>query len=159
GNEFGHPEWLDFPREGNGSSFHYARRQFNLVRDELLRYKYLQRFDRAMLHLEAQYHWLSASDQWVTLKHESDMVLAFERGGLLWVFNFHPTNSYTDYRIGTAWPGKYRVALSTDDKIFLGQGRVDATVDHFSTPEEWNGRPNYVQVYLPTRTAVVYKHD
>ncbi|KAI7833863.1 glycoside hydrolase superfamily [Kickxella alabastrina] len=159
GNEFGHPEWLDFPREGNGSSFHYARRQFNLVRDELLRYKYLQRFDRAMLHLEAQYHWLSASDQWVTLKHESDMVLAFERGGLLWVFNFHPTNSYTDYRIGTAWPGKYRVALSTDDEIFLGQGRVDATVDHFSTPEEWNGRPNYVQVYLPTRTAVVYKHD
>ncbi|KAJ2676181.1 alpha-1,4-glucan branching enzyme [Coemansia spiralis] len=159
GNEFGHPEWLDFPREGNGSSFHYARRQFNLVQDDMLRYKYLYRFDRAMLHLEAQFHWLSAHDQWVTLKHEGDKVLAFERGNLLWIFNFDPTRSYTDYRIGTAWAGKYTVALSTDDTQFLGQGRVDPNVEHFSTPMEWNSRPNYIQVYLPARTAIVLKHD
>ncbi|KAJ2718284.1 alpha-1,4-glucan branching enzyme [Coemansia sp. Benny D115] len=155
GNEFGHPEWLDFPREGNGSSFHYARRQFNLVHDGLLRYKYLYRFDRAMLHLEARYHWLSSRDQWVTLKHEVDKILAFERGGLLFVFNFHPTNSYTDYRVGVAWPGKYRVVLSSDDEQFLGHGRVDTSVEHFSTPMEWNGRENYLQLYLPARTAIV----
>ncbi|KAJ1857802.1 alpha-1,4-glucan branching enzyme [Coemansia sp. RSA 1822] len=159
GNEFGHPEWLDFPREGNGSSFHYARRQFNLVHDENLRYKYLYRFDRAMVHLERQHHWLSAHDQWVTLKHNDDKVLAFERGGLVWIFNFHPTNSYADYRVGVAWPGKYNVALCTDDAEFLGHSRIDASVDHFSTPLEWNGRPNYIQVYLPARTAVVLKHD
>ncbi|KAJ2433276.1 alpha-1,4-glucan branching enzyme, partial [Coemansia sp. RSA 1797] len=156
---FGHPEWLDFPREGNGSSFHYARRQFNLVHDENLRYKYLYRFDRAMVHLERQHHWLSAHDQWVTLKHNDDKVLAFERGGLVWIFNFHPTNSYTDYRVGVAWAGKYNVALCTDDAEFLGHSRIDASVDHFSTPMEWNARPNYIQVYLPARTAVVLKHD
>lgn len=159
GNEFGHPEWLDFPREGNGSSHHYARRQFNLVHDKLLRYKYLYRFEKAMHELEAQYHWLSAHDQWVTLKHSGDKVLAFERGGLLWVFNFHPTNSYTDYRIGVAWPGKYTVALSTDDSYFMGQDRIDHKAEHFSTDLEWNGRPNYIQVYIPARTAVVFKHE
>ncbi|KAJ1668553.1 alpha-1,4-glucan branching enzyme [Coemansia sp. RSA 1813] len=159
GNEFGHPEWLDFPREGNGSSFHYARRQFNLVHDDLLRYKYLYRFDRAMMQLEAQYMWLSAHDQWVTLKHEGDKVLAFERGNLLWIFNFHPTQSYADYRIGAAWGGKYTPVLSTDDTQFLGQGRIDMQVEHFSTPMEWNGRPNYIQVYLPARTAVVLRHE
>ncbi|KAJ2355976.1 alpha-1,4-glucan branching enzyme [Coemansia sp. RSA 2611] len=158
GNEFGHPEWLDFPREGNGSSFHYARRQFNLVKDENLRYKYLYRFDKAMMHLEQQHKWLSGHDQWVTLKHEGDKVLAFERGGLVWIFNFHPTNSYTDYRVGAGWAGKYMVALSTDDHEFLGQGRVAHDTEHFSTPMEWNGRPNYIQVYLPARTAVVLRH-
>ncbi|KAJ1959214.1 alpha-1,4-glucan branching enzyme, partial [Dipsacomyces acuminosporus] len=136
GNEFGHPEWLDFPREGNNSSFQYARRQFNLVKDDLLRYKYLYRFDRAMMQLAEQYNWLASRDQWVTLKHEGDKVLAFERGSLLWIFNFHPTNSYTDYRIGCAWAGKYTVALCTDDKQFLGQGRIDPKVEHFSTPLE-----------------------
>ncbi|KAJ2059092.1 alpha-1,4-glucan branching enzyme [Coemansia sp. S146] len=159
GNEFGHPEWLDFPREGNGSSFHYARRQFNLVKDEMLRYKYLYRFDKAMMHLEQQHKWLSAHDQWVTLKHEGDKVLAFERGGLVWIFNFHPTNSYTDYRVGAGWAGKYMVALSTDDHEFLGQGRINHSTEHFSTPMEWNGRPNYIQVYLPARTAVVLRHS
>ncbi|KAJ2661621.1 alpha-1,4-glucan branching enzyme [Coemansia sp. RSA 1200] len=159
GNEFGHPEWLDFPRAGNGSSFHYARRQFNLVRDDLLRYKYLYAFDKAMMELEAEHRWLSARDQWVTLKHEGDKVLAFERGGLVWIFNFHPTQSYADYRVGVAWPGKYTAALATDDTRFLGQGRIDGSVAHFSTPMEWNARPNYIQVYLPARTAVVLRHD
>lgn len=60
GNEFGHPEWLDFPREGNNCSYHYARRQWNLADDHLLRYKYLNEFDRAMMHLEEKYHWLES---------------------------------------------------------------------------------------------------
>lgn len=94
GNEFGHPEWLDFPRAGNGNSFHYARRQFNLPDDKLLRYKFLNDFDSAMQLAEEKYGWLHASQAYISLKNESDKVIVFERAGLLWVFNFHPTVSY-----------------------------------------------------------------
>lgn len=93
GNEFGHPEWLDFPREGNGSSFHYARRQFNLIEDDLLRYKFLNDFDAAMQHLEAKHHWLGAPQAYISLKNEADKTIVFERAGLLFIFNFHPTVS------------------------------------------------------------------
>lgn len=131
GNEFGHPEWLDFPRAGNNESYHYARRQYNLVDDDLLRYKYLNRFDEAMNKLEDKYKWLSNSHvsklmceiwiniillsssinitlKYVSRKNEADKVIVFERGekGLLWVFNFHATNSFTDYKIGCEKPGK-----------------------------------------------------
>ncbi|KAJ3331317.1 alpha-1,4-glucan branching enzyme [Blyttiomyces sp. JEL0837] len=104
GNEFGHPEWLDFPRAGNNSSFHYARRQYNLVDDKLLRYKYLNNFDRAMHQLENKYKWLN-SGQFVSLKNEGDKVVVFERGNLLWIFNFHHSQSFTDYRVATPWKG------------------------------------------------------
>ncbi|KDN51339.1 glycoside hydrolase family 13 protein [Tilletiaria anomala UBC 951] len=158
GNEFGHPEWLDFPREGNSNSFLHARRQFNLVDDKLLRYKYLYDWDGAMNQLEAQYKWLSAPQAYISLKHESDRVIVFERGNLLFIFNFHATNSYTDYRIGTAWPGEYSIALDSDEARFGGHARVDHSTKFFSSPMEWNGRPNFLQVYLPTRTAIVLKH-
>lgn len=100
GNEFGHPEWLDFPRIGNNESYHYARRQWHLVDDQLLKYKYLNDFDRAMNTTEAEYRWLDANPAYVSRKHEGDKIIAFERGGLLFVFNFHPDRSFTDYRIG-----------------------------------------------------------
>ncbi|KAJ3289376.1 alpha-1,4-glucan branching enzyme [Borealophlyctis nickersoniae] len=159
GNEFGHPEWLDFPRAGNNSSFHYARRQFNLVDDDLLRYKYLNNFDRAMHRLEDKYGWLHATDQYVSLKHEGDKVIAFERGNLLWIFNLNPTQSFVDYRIGTQWAGKYKVVLNSDRPEFGGHNRIDEGVQYFSTPQPWNDRANYIQVYLPTRTAIVLSHD
>lgn len=156
GNEFGHPEWLDFPREGNGNSFHYARRQWNVVDDPLLRYKYLNNFDAAMNNLEGEYNWLSSPHTYISLKHESDRVVAFERGTLLFIFNFHATNSYTDYRIGVEWPGEYKVVLCSDEKSrFGGHDRVDLNSRYFTTNLEWNNRKNYVQVYLPTRTALV----
>ncbi|KAI8995068.1 glycoside hydrolase superfamily [Gaertneriomyces semiglobifer] len=158
GNEFGHPEWLDFPRAGNNSSFHYARRQYNLIDDKLLRYKYLNEFDKAMHTLESQSHWLT-SGQYVSLKHESDKVIAFERGNLLWIFNFHASQSFTDYRIGTEWKGKYRVVLNTDAKEFGGHARIDMNGEYFSTPQEWNGRKNYIQVYIPSRTAIVLAYS
>ncbi|KAJ3159651.1 alpha-1,4-glucan branching enzyme [Irineochytrium annulatum] len=156
GNEFGHPEWLDFPRAGNNSSFHYARRQFNLADDQLLRYKYLNEFDRAMHRLESQYKWLS-STQYVSLKHEGDKVVVFERGNLLWVFNFHPTKSFTDYRIGTAWDTV--VVLNSDNKMFGGHARIDEKGKYFPTKEGWNDRPNYIQVYIPCRTVIVLAHE
>ncbi|EGG04427.1 family 13 glycoside hydrolase [Melampsora larici-populina 98AG31] len=156
GNEFGHPEWLDFPREGNGNSFHYARRQWNVVDDPLLRYKYLNNFDAAMNNLEGEYNWLSSPHTYISLKHESDRVVAFERGTLLFIFNFHATNSYTDYRIGVEWPGQYKVVLCSDEKSrFGGHDRVDLNSRYFTTNLEWNNRKNYLQVYLPTRTALV----
>ncbi|KAJ3111534.1 alpha-1,4-glucan branching enzyme [Phlyctochytrium bullatum] len=156
GNEFGHPEWLDFPRAGNNSSFHYARRQFNLVDDELLRYKFLYAFDAAMHRLEEENPWLT-SGQYVSLKHEDDKVVAFERGGMVWVFNFHPTKSFTDYRIGTAWPGVHKIVLDTDDTKFGGQGRLDHTTQFHSFNEPWCDRPRFIQVYIPSRTAIVLK--
>ncbi|KAK9899171.1 glycoside hydrolase family 13 protein [Cystobasidium minutum MCA 4210] len=156
GNEFGHPEWLDFPRAGNNSSFQHARRQFNLIDDKLLRYKYLYNFDAAMNNLESKYQWLSAPQAYISLKNEQDKVVVFERAGLLFIFNFHWTNSYTDYRVGVEVPGEYEIVLSSDDKEFGGHGRVDKSVHAFTDPLGWNGRSNHLQAYLPTRTALIF---
>ncbi|KAJ5619904.1 1-4-alpha-glucan-branching enzyme [Penicillium lagena] len=155
GNEFGHPEWLDFPRAGNDNSFWYARRQLNLTEDPLLRYHFLNDFDRAMQLTEEKYGWLHAAQAYISLKHEGDKVLVFERAGLLWIFNFHPKESYTDYRVGVDVPGTYRIVLDTDDKAFGGLGRNLKETRFFTTDMPWNGRSNFVQVYIPTRTALV----
>jgi len=155
GNEFGHPEWLDFPREGNGNSFHYARRQWGVVDNPILRYRYLNEFDKAMNHLEDKYGWLAAPQAYVSLKHEVDKVVVFERAGLLFVFNFHPTQSFTDYRAGVDVAGTYRIVLSTDEKRFGGFENIKTDVDFVTTDMPWNDRKNFVQVYIPTRTAIV----
>ncbi|OZJ02711.1 1,4-alpha-glucan-branching enzyme [Bifiguratus adelaidae] len=155
GNEFGHPEWLDFPRAGNNSSFHYARRQWNVVDDHLLRYKYLNEWDRAMQTAEEHYGWLHAPQAYISLKHEGDKILAFERAGLLWIFNFHPQNSFSDYRIGTNMPGEYRIVLNSDNKMFMGHERIDENSSYFSVPGSYHGRDHSIQVYIPTRTALV----
>ncbi|KAL2828567.1 1,4-alpha-glucan-branching enzyme [Aspergillus pseudoustus] len=155
GNEFGHPEWLDFPRAGNDNSFWYARRQLNLTEDHLLRYKFLNEFDRAMQTTEGKYGWLHAPQAYISLKHEGDKVLVFERAGLLWIFNLHPTNSFTDYRVGVETPGTYRIVLDTDDKEYGGLGRNLKETRFFTNDMEWNGRKNFLQVYIPTRTALV----
>ncbi|KAF2861241.1 glycoside hydrolase family 13 protein [Piedraia hortae CBS 480.64] len=156
GNEFGHPEWLDFPREGNKNSFHYARRQYNLVDDELLRYKFLNNFDSAMQHTEEKYGWLHSPQAYISLKHDGDKMLVFERAGLVWVFNFHPEKSYTDYRVGVDVPGTYQIILDTDDKdAFGGFGRVQKGQRFFTQDLPWNGRRCCMHVYIPSRTALV----
>jgi 1,4-alpha-glucan branching enzyme len=114
--------------------------------NELLRYKYLGAFDAAMNKLEAARGWLAAPQAYVSLKHEGDKVVAFERAGLLFVFNFHPAQSFTDYRVGVEQPGPYRIVLSTDDKAFGGFANVDTAVTFETTAQEWCGRKNYVQV-------------
>ncbi|GME27791.1 alpha-glucan-branching enzyme protein [Neofusicoccum parvum] len=155
GNEFGHPEWLDFPREGNGNSFHYARRQFNLVDDHLLRYRFLNEFDSKMQWTEEKYGWLHAPQAYISLKHDSDKVVVFERGGLLWIFNFHPSSSFTDYRVGVEQEGTYRIVINTDSKDFGGHGNISEETRFFTTPFSWNNRKNFLQVYIPSRTAIV----
>jgi 1,4-alpha-glucan branching enzyme len=155
GNEFGHPEWLDFPRVGNNNSFHYARRQFNLPDDPVLRYRYLNDFDAEINNLEEKYGWLKAPQAYVSLKHEIDKVIVFERAGLLFIFNFHPSQSFADYRVGIEESGEYRVVLSSDEKRFGGFDRIDLNGKYFTTPLAWNNRKNFLQVYIPLRTCLV----
>jgi len=131
GNEFGHPEWLDFPRIGNNESYHHARRQWNLVDDDLLRYQFLNNFDRAMNLLEEKYKWLAWSGGYVSWKHEDDKVIVFERAGLLFAFNFHPTKSFPDYRVGVEEPGKYKIVLDSDEEQFGGHSRLNHSTEFF----------------------------
>ncbi|RCK67123.1 1,4-alpha-glucan-branching enzyme [Candida viswanathii] len=149
GNEFGHPEWLDFPRVGNGESYHYSRRQFNLIKDDLLRYKFLYAFDRAMLKLDV------TGPEYVSLKHEGDKVLVFEKGDLLFIFNFNSSQSFVDYKIGVEHAGKYKLVLDSDAAEFGGHQRLDDLQVYFTSDEAWNHRKNSMQVYIPTRTAIV----
>ncbi|CAK7238941.1 MAG: alpha-1,4-glucan branching enzyme [Sporothrix thermara] len=133
GNEFGHPEWLDFPREGNNNSFWYARRQLNLTEDHLLRYQFLNNFDSAMNQLEAKYGWLHDAQAYISLKNDSDKVIVFERAGLLFIFNFHPSSSFSDYRVGVEQAGTYKIVLSSDDEQFGGHSRVAHDTRFFTT--------------------------
>jgi len=155
GNEFGHPEWLDFPRIGNNESYWYARRQFSLADDKLLRYKFLAAFDKAMQHAEARFGWLSKDYGYVSCKHQDDKVIVFERAGVVFCFNFHTTKSYTDYKIGVDAPGKYKIVLDSDGEDFGGHKRLDHNTEFFTKNEGWNGRRNSLMVYLPCRTAFI----
>ncbi|KAH7850015.1 hypothetical protein Vadar_026561 [Vaccinium darrowii] len=164
GNEFGHPEWIDFPREGNGWSYDKCRRQWDLVDTDHLRYKFMNAFDRAMNALDDKYSFLASTKLIVSSTNEDDKVIVFERGNLVFVFNFHPENTYDGYKVGCDLPGKYRVALDSDALEFGGRGRVGHDVDHFTSPEgipgvpetNFNNRPNSFKVLSPAHTCVVY---
>ncbi|CDW53286.1 1,4 alpha glucan branching enzyme [Trichuris trichiura] len=155
GNEFGHPEWLDFPREGNNSSYHYCKRQWNLVDDQLLRYKFLNEWDRAMNEAEETYHWLSSGPAYTSWKHESDKIVAFERAGLLFIFNFNPTESFPGYKLGVEQPGTYKMILNSDAPEFGGHDRLDSGNLHSTFPYEYANRSNHLYVYAPSRTCFV----
>ena len=157
GNEFGHPEWIDFPREGNGWSFKYARRQWSLVENGFLKYEWLQNFDRAMVKLIRKNHLLNkagAENLWLD---ERNKIIAFERGGLLFVFNFHPTKSQTNFFLHThiTGAGEYKAVFSTDDEIFGGQNRIDKKYVYSTIEDKKRGLG--FEIYLPCRTAIVFK--
>jgi 1,4-alpha-glucan branching enzyme len=155
GNEFGHPEWIDFPREGNNWSYHYARRQWRLVDDPHLKYGQLDRFDKDMIALATQAAVLAAPPAHLLWEHGDDKMLIFERAGLVWAFNFHPTRSFTDYRFPTA-PGKYRIVLDSDDAAYGGHQRVDRDQPHFTLPPAHpRHAPHSLSLYIPNRTALV----
>ncbi|HIZ88034.1 MAG TPA: alpha amylase C-terminal domain-containing protein [Candidatus Coprenecus pullistercoris] len=152
GNEFGHPEWIDFPREGNGWSYFYARRQWSLADNPDLRYGQLWQFDRAMIHLFGGSAILS--ERPVSLYvDEAQKVLIFGRGCFIFAFNFHPVSSVTDFRF-PAPAGKYTQILDTDDPLFGGFGRNDGSVAHFTVREK---DCDLLQLYLPSRSAMVLK--
>lgn len=159
GNEFGHPEWVDFPRVGNNWSHHHCRRQWHLRDDRTLYYNDLWNFDKAMNELEDEYGYLSSPNTFVTLAHEKDKIIIFERGDLLFVFNFHPTKSFEHYRVGTKWNTEHKIIFDTDESRFFGFERL--MYGHFNPfpimKENWCNRPNYIQMYIPSRTGIVLK--
>ncbi|MDR0939710.1 MAG: alpha amylase C-terminal domain-containing protein [Mediterranea sp.] len=156
GNEFGHPEWIDFPREGNGWSYKYARRQWSLVDNPDLDYHYLGDFDAAMLCVIKSERDFQSTDIQEIWHNDGDQVLAYMRRDLVFVFNFNPKHSFTDY--GFLVPsGSYRVVLSTDSKAFGGNGLDDETITHFTTPDPLYEKEmkGWLKLYIPARTAVV----
>jgi 1,4-alpha-glucan branching enzyme len=158
GNEFGHPEWIDFPREGNNWSYKYARRQWSLMEKGFLRYHFLSDFDRDMIRVIKENKCLAEPFPYKTFAQEENQVLAFTRGGLLFIFNFNPNQSFTDYGI-KSFPGKYQVVLDTDDKLFGGFGRVDHSLIYY-TQSLWKlatGSENVLKIYLPTRVGLALK--
>ena len=159
GNEFGHPEWIDFPRPGNNWSYRYARRQWPLVDDPSLKYQLLARFDREMIQMAKKLRWFKDSAPQLMHEHGEKKVLAFLRAGLVFAFNFHPSESYFSYSID-APPGKYRIILDSDSRDYGGHGRIAAGHEHFTLFEEArHGTRNMLQLYLPTRTAVVLQPE
>ncbi len=151
GNEFGHPEWIDFPREGNGWSYAHARRQWSLAADPLLRYGLLEAFDRAMLALANDEGILSDGYAWRLQMDEANQTMAFSHGDVVFVFCWHPSRSIPDYVVQTPGVGTYVPILSTDERRFGGQGRHDMHGRHFTDPE---GR---MKIYNVCRTAAVFR--
>jgi 1,4-alpha-glucan branching enzyme len=156
GNEFGHPEWIDFPREGNNWSFKFARRQWNLVDDPALRYHHLGDFDRDMINLIRESNLYEHFYCRLLTDNQSDQVLAFERGDLLFVFNFNPFRSFTDYGINTG-SGRFKIVLNTDNPAYGGNGNVDETITYRAIGQIRPGAPVYLMLYLPCRTGLVFK--
>ncbi len=158
GNEFGHPEWIDFPREGNGWSYKYARRQWSLCDNEMLKYAWLRDFDRAMLKFARKYRVLSkrgAVNLWVDQERK---LLAFCKGDIIYLFNFHPTESPTNFFLPThpLGAGDYRAVFTSDDVSFGGNGNISE--DYVYTAKDVPGHGVGFEVYIPSRTAVAFKH-
>jgi len=152
GNEFGHPEWIDFPREGNNWSYAYARRQWQLVDNKDLKYFLLNEFDREMITLIKKYNTLNYKPFGIA-QNTPDGVVIFKRGELVFAFNFNPTKSFTDYGFEID-EGKYKIVLNTDNKLFGGLNRNDDSLVHETVNENGVER---LKLYLPTRTAMVLK--
>lgn len=152
GNEFGHPEWIDFPREGNGWSFHYCRRQWSLVND-YLKYQWLAEFDHDMIKLTKNNAIFKQHMADLLLLKEPEKVIAFYRKGLLFAFNFNPSESYTNVLIPVPANADYTLRLSSDDEQYGGQNLVE----HMKYPVKKFDGQYFVELYLPARTAVVLK--
>ncbi|MCK5781792.1 MAG: alpha amylase C-terminal domain-containing protein [Flavobacteriales bacterium] len=152
GNEFGHPEWVDFPREGNDWSYHYARRQWSLASEDHLKYKFLDLFDRDMVSLISENNTLNAKK--VDKLHEDEVnnVLIFKKKKLIFVFNFHPENSIEDYTFYVPKKGKYKVIFTSDDEQYGGYNRVDKNYVYSTQKID---DVNKLRLFIPNRTAFV----
>lgn len=153
GNEFGHPEWIDFPREGNGWSFHYCRRQWSLRDNGFLKYQWLGDFDHDMIMLTKRNHMFEQRMGDLRLLRNADKIIAFYRKGLLFAFNFNPSESFTNVKIQVPSNADYEIRLSTDDERYGGQNRIE----HITYPVKEEDGKYFIELYLPARTAVVLK--
>ena len=153
GNEFGHPEWIDFPREGNNWSFHYCRRQWSLRDNGLLKYQWLGDFDEDVIKLTKKKDIFSQRMADLRLMKAPEQTVVFYRNGLLFAFNFHPTNSLTNVLVPVLNNADYTVALCSDDVKYGGQGLVE----HIKYPVKKFDDQYFVELYIPARTAIVLK--
>ncbi len=155
GNEFGHPEWVDFPRSGNNWSYKYARRQWSLVDNKDLKYKQINDFDKAMVDLLKTEKVLSALPAQQLNMDEENKVVIYERNNLIFLFNFHVDGSIPNYQFAVPQPGKYKAVLISDEKKYGGHGRIDPKVTYTSKPSEEG--THKLSVYMTNRTAFVLK--
>jgi 1,4-alpha-glucan branching enzyme len=155
GNEFGHPEWVDFPREGNAYSYQYARRQWSLVDNPDLRYRDLHAFDCALQHLDEEFGLLEDPLIEQLAVHEEERVLVYRRGPLVFAFNWHPTESYAGWRIPVPDAADYQVVLDSDAPEFGGHGRTQPGTEYPLQQVPLFGRKQSLQLYLPSRSAQV----
>ena len=157
GNEFGHPEWIDFPGPKNNWSYNYARRQWSLRDNKDLFFYDLANFDKEMLKLALQYTLLNGTCPDLLHIHEKNRIIAFKRNRLVFVFNFNASTSFSDYRFD-APPGRYKMILNTDSHSFGGENRLVPDQVHFTIHDSKTyGNRDILSLYLPTRTAVVLK--
>ena len=158
GNEFGHPEWIDFPREGNGWSYKYARRQWSLVDADYLQYGFLNKWDNDMISLVSRIIGFEKLDIEKLWDKDDDQILAFQRGNYVFVFNFNPSISFSDYGI-LAEAGSYAIVLSSDNPVYGGFGNVSEDVVHFtqSDPIYSSVGKEWLKLYLPSRSCIVLK--
>lgn len=156
GNEFGHPEWIDFPRLGNGWSYKHCRRLWSISENPDLKYHWLYDFDKEMIHLLSENKLLTIPTVDFVMENKPDNVLAFHRGLFLFVFNFNPVQSFTDYGIPLG-PGKYKIMLNTDSGRFGGNDLVDEEISYYTHPVAGITSQHYLKLYLPARSALVFK--
>ena len=153
GNEFGHPEWIDFPREGNGWSFHYCRRQWSLVNNEFLKYGWLADFDKDMVKVTKVYRIFEQKMPDLLLLKNPEQTIVFYRHGLIFAFNFSPNQSLTNVLVPIFDEQDYEIALCSDDFCYGGNGLVH----HITYPHKKFDGQNYIEIYIPARTAIVLK--
>ena len=153
GNEFGHPEWIDFPREGNGWSFHYCRRQWSLYKNGFLKYEWLGNFDRDIVHLMKEHNIFEQRMADQLLYKGPEQTLVFKRKGLVFAFNFSPSNSLTNVLVPVPEKKDYMLKLSSDDAVYGGYGQVQPMV---YPVKEFDGQ-YFIELYMPARTALVFE--
>ena len=157
GNEFGCPDSLDFPKKGNRFSYSHCRRRWDLCDNKELRYQFLYNWEIIMNLLEEIFNFIGSKEEYISTKHEDDKVIVFEKGVLLFVFNFHPVKSFEGYQIGTKWGSKHKIILDSDEERFMGKGRLKAGHDNLfpCIKKAFHNRPYNMKVYLPSRTCMV----
>ncbi len=151
GNEFGHPEWIDFPREGNDWSYQHARRQWSLADADFLKYHFLKDFDKAMVKTLSQHHTLQANGASQLNMDDTNNTIIFQRGELIFAFNFHPTNAIPDYKFWVPAEGEYECILSSDSADFGGFDRVDTSMTYHTDEDQ------KLSIYMTNRTCLVFK--
>ena len=157
GNEFACPDSLDFPKRENHFSYSHSRRRWDLCDNKNLRYQFLYKWEIIMNLIEVIFNFKNSREQYISTKHEEDKVIVFEKGDLLFVFNFHPTKSFEGYSIGTKWNSQHKIILDSDEERFMGKGRLKYGHENYFKVEkkEFNNRPCNLKVYLPSRTCMV----